>query len=120
LLVSGEEASAGCFELEKIFGVSSALEKDLTPHGSKRRDMQISSLFVFEPKIHAVLVNGGKRTQGVMHRIESQSLFQILSSIASIHDRKHGKRMKPIPARVYFGDYLQLSPDGKLEGNMNE
>jgi hypothetical protein len=50
LLVSGEEASAGCFELEKIFGVSRALEKDLTPHGSKQRDMQISALFVFEPK----------------------------------------------------------------------
>lgn len=63
MLVSGEEASAGCFELEKIFGVSRVLPKDLTPHGSKRRDMQISSLLVFEPKIHAVMVNGDKRTQ---------------------------------------------------------
>jgi len=51
-----------------------------------------------------------------MHRIENQSVFQILSSIASIHGRKHGKRMTPFPARVYFGDYLQLTPGGKQEG----
>jgi len=52
-----------------------------------------------------------------MHRIENQSVFKILSSIGPIHGKKHGERMRPFPARVYFGDYLQLTPGGKQEGN---